>query len=300
MNKLLLSLIFLTLLSCNDKETVQKEQLPPAIIETEKEILERLMPETLYDIGRKKDEIKCKTLNGDLRLELLYGKKESMEEERVLGYSQLWSIEEPPKLISEPWIHFLDHTTDSDCTLHAGYLIEDKYLLIPGTRSEPPHDDILIVFVFDYKTRNFITRKSFKKSLYNNNVSVPPITIKNTDGLSYQSWIGRSDATSYTVNHRGETVRADEVDLIKWIKVTFERGKLSDSLDRKKTWERSSFKSHFKTQKDFEKAFDFSEDQQAYTNDATTLEAKFGTFSCVQPRSDRYAIDGKWYCDDFK
>ena len=214
MNKLLLLLIVLTLLSCKDNETVQSEQLPSIIINTKKELAESVTSETSYDIDRKKGEIKCKTLHGDFKLELLYSKKEYLDEEQFFGYKQLWLMNKEPSQLSLPigieGIHFIPNTKDSDCEGSAGYLIEDKYIMIPAHYKSPPHEDIFAVFVFDYKTKNLIAKKSFKHSLYNNSMTVPPLTKKNIDGLSYQSWIGRSDDVNYKVKNRGEAVIASE------------------------------------------------------------------------------------------
>lgn len=268
-----------------------------ATAQVEKEKEKDLNPQYSTAVTRLKTT--CQT--GKHRFDLKIGEegkaqdKGEADERKMFGYPLFWIEPEkgeslsalPPKQYNE--ILFLKPQGQSICKDTVAFSQEDGTVAIFIRQNNRPFEDYLSVVFYDPAQQKVLASER--------EVAVADQVEKNPEGFIYKVEDLPTDVVTFTTTVHGQKLETIEDVFSYWGVVSLNNGKAVKKINRTLTWERSLYRSYFKSLADFDKAFSWDEKQQAYK---VGWVYRVKNPDCIQPAIDRKIAygDSHWFCGD--
>lgn len=220
-------------------------------------------------------------------------KKEADPEQKQFGYPYFWIeagkakpiVALPAKEYNE--ILFLAPQSKSYCKDTVAFKTRDGNVAIFVKQNNRPFDDKLGVVYYDPSRNKVIASQR--------NLGISRDVEPTIGGFAVKISDKPTDLVQFRVTVRGRISEATEGVLEYWNLVRRKTALVSSNADPRLTWLKSPYRSYFKSQQDFEKAFGWDSKQGIFKN---TWVYRVKEPNCIYPNENRTASndDSRWFC----
>ncbi len=216
------------------------------------------------------------------------------DEAKEFGYTTFWiqPAGGAPKIIGFPvkpytTMLFLSSHTPSICADTPAFKTADGTIGIFVRVENRPFNDKLAVVFFDPEKNQIVAQ--------NQDLGISEQVEPTPNGLAYRVYDPASDYENYTVEVRGKSLKASEETFAFWQTIDRTKSRVVGVANADLTWQRSNYKSYFKSQADFEKAFGWDSRHHLYKN---IWIYRTENPACLQAAKERAPLKGDthWNC----